>query len=174
MKAVFTTLNELITWAQSRGFSGMLRQVGLSDVIQMECLARHSSILEVRNERLYGQIYIETGAIVHAAAGTLTGEKAFYRLLSLTGGEFRFQPFQGPAERTVHGQWEFLLIEAARIHDEEATTFIAKPGMAGQPASSAPAPAVPGTQFHAVGENLVETTFRDGQWHPLGGPKKAS
>src|SRR5208283_3335497 len=28
MKAVFTTLNELISWAQSKGFSGMLRQVG--------------------------------------------------------------------------------------------------------------------------------------------------
>jgi len=27
MKAVFTTLNELITWAQRKGFSGMLRQV---------------------------------------------------------------------------------------------------------------------------------------------------
>jgi len=174
MKAVFTTLNELITWAQSRGFSGMLRQVSLPDVIQMECLARHSSILEVRNQRLYGQIYIETGAIVHAAAGTLKGEKAFYRLLSLTGGEFRLQPFNRPSERTVHGQWEFLLMEAARVHDEEATTFITKANVAGQPASSALAPAVPGTQFHAVGENLVETTLRDGQWHPLDGSKKAS
>jgi CheY-like chemotaxis protein len=172
MKAVFTTLNELVSWAQSRGFSGMLRQVGLPDVIQMECLARHSSILEVRNERLRGQIYIETGAIVHAAAGALSGDKAFYRLLSLTGGEFRLQPFRKPAERTVHGQWEFLLIEAARVHDEEATTLVSKPDVAGQPAASAPAPDASGTQFHAVGENLVETALRDGQWHPLGGPKK--
>jgi CheY-like chemotaxis protein len=41
MKAVFTTLNELITWAQRKGFSGMLRQVGLQDVIQIECLGRN-------------------------------------------------------------------------------------------------------------------------------------
>ena len=172
MKAVFTTLNELITWAHSRGFSGMLRQVGLPDVVQMECLARHSSILEVRNQRLYGQIYIETGMIVHAAAGALTGEKAFYRLLSLTGGEFRLQPFCQPPKRTVHGQWEFLLMEAARVHDEETTMFIAKSGATGPSAAPAPAAVATGTQFHAVGEHLIETVLRDGQWHPADGSKE--
>ena len=174
MKAVFTTLNELITWAQHKGFSGMLRQVGLPDVIQMECLGRNSSILEVRNQRLHGQIYIETGAIVHATAGALAGEKAFYRLLSLTGGEFRLQPFKKPPERTVHGQWEFLLIEAARIHDEEATTMIAKSAVTGQTSPSAPAPSAAGAEFHAVGENVIEMISYDGKWHPVDGSKKTS
>jgi len=170
MKAVFTTLNELITWAQRKGFSGMLRQVGLSDVIQMECVGRNSSILEVRNQRLHGQIYIEAGTIVHATAGALTGEKAFYRLLSLTGGEFRLQPFKKPPECTIHGQWEFLVMEAARVHDEEATTFISKSDVAGQFSPSA----APGTEFHAVGENVVEMIAHDGKWHPVDGLKKAS
>ncbi len=174
MKAVFTTLNELILWAQSKGFSGMLRQVGLPDVIQMECLGRNSSILEVRNQRLHGQIYIETGSIVHALAGTLTGEKAFYRLLSLTGGEFRLQPFQQPSERTVHGQWEYLLMEAARVHDEEATTMIPKPAATGQTATTAPATPAPATKYHAVGENVIEMTGHDGKWHPVDGAKKVS
>jgi CheY-like chemotaxis protein len=166
MKAVFTTLNELIVWAQSRGFSGMLRQVGLPDVVQMECLSRHSSILEVRNQRMHGQIYIETGAIVHAMVGALRGEKAFYRLLSLTGGEFRLQPFQAPPENTIQGQWEFLVMEAARVHDEEATTLITRADVAGQPLSSAP-------ELQAVEENLVGMVARDGNWHPVAGSKKA-
>jgi CheY-like chemotaxis protein len=170
MKAVFTTLNELITWAQRKGFSGMLRQVGLSDVIQMECVGRNSSILEVRNQRLRGQIYIEAGVIVHAVAGALTGEKAFYRLLSLTGGEFRLQPFRKPPERTVHGQWEFLVMEAARVHDEEATTFITRSEVTGQ----ASPVAAPGTEFHAVGENVVEMIAHDGKWHPVEGATKTS
>jgi CheY-like chemotaxis protein len=172
MKAVFTTLNELITWAQRKGFSGMLRQVGLQDVIQIECLGRNSSILEVRNQRMQGQIYIEGGVIVHAAVGTLVGEKAFYRLLSLTGGEFHLQAFKPPPARTVHGQWEFLLMEAARIHDEEATTMITKSDVTGQTSSSAPAPSAPGTEFHAVGENIVEMTSHGGKWHPVDGSKK--
>jgi CheY-like chemotaxis protein/pSer/pThr/pTyr-binding forkhead associated (FHA) protein len=172
MKAVFTTLNELITWAQRKGFSGMLRQVGLQDVIQIECLRRNSSILEVRNQRMQGQIYIEAGAIIHAIAGTLVGEKAFCRLLSLTGGEFHLQPFKQPPERTVHGQWEFLLMEAARIHDEEATTLVTKSAAAGQTSPSAPAPSAPGTEFHAVGENVIEMVGHDGKWHPVDGSKK--
>jgi CheY-like chemotaxis protein len=172
MKAVFTTLDELITWAQRKGFSGMLRQVGLQDVIQIECLGRNSSILEVRNQRMQGQIYIEAGTIVHAVVGTLVGEKAFYRLLSLTGGEFHLQPFKQPPERTVHGQWEFLLMEAARIHDEEATTIITKSAVTGQASPSAPAPSAPGTEFHAVGENVVEMTSHGGKWHPVDGPKQ--
>jgi CheY-like chemotaxis protein/pSer/pThr/pTyr-binding forkhead associated (FHA) protein len=173
MKAVFTTLNELITWAHRKGFSGMLRQVGLQDVIQIECLGCNSSILEIRNQRLQGQIYIEAGTIVHAAVGTLVGEKAFYRLLSLTGGDFHLHPFKPPPERTVHGQWEFLLMEAARIHDEEATTMITKSEVTGQQTTpSAPAPSAPGTEFHAVGENVIEMTSHDGQWHPVDGSKK--
>ena len=172
MKAVFTTLNELITWAQRKGFSGMLRQVGLQDVIQIECLGRNSSILEVRNQRMQGQIYIEAGTIVHAAVGTLVGEKAFYRLLSLTGGEFHLQPFKPPPGRTVHGQWEFLLMEAARIHDEEVTTLITKSAETEQTSPSAPASSATGTEFHAVGENVVEMTSHGGKWHPVDGSKK--
>jgi CheY-like chemotaxis protein len=172
MKAVFTTLNELITWAQRKGFSGMLRQVGLQDVIQIECLGRNSSILEVRNQRMQGQIFIENGAIVHAVVGTLVGEKAFYRLMSLTGGEFHLQPFKPPPERAVHGQWEFLLMEAARIHDEEATTIITKSAVTGQPSPPAPSSSATGTEYHAVGENVIEMTSHGGKWHPVDGSKK--
>jgi len=100
------------------------------------------------------------------------GEKAFYRLLSLTGGDFHLQPFKQPPERTVHGQWEFLLMEAARIHDEEATTLITKSAVTGQTSPPAPAPSAPGTEFHAVGENVIETVAHDGKWHPVDGSKK--
>jgi hypothetical protein len=104
--------------------------------------------------------------------GTLIGEKAFYRLLSLTGGEFHLQPFKQPPERTVHGQWEFLLMEAARIHDEEATTIITKSAVTGQPSPPAPSSSATGTEYHAVGENVIEMTSHGGKWHPVDGSKK--
>jgi len=52
---IFNMLNDLVTWTRREGFSGALRQVGLEEVIQMECNARHSSILEIRNEHLRGK-----------------------------------------------------------------------------------------------------------------------
>jgi CheY-like chemotaxis protein len=132
MKSAFNMLNDLVSWAHLEGFTGALRQVGLQEVIQMECNGRHSSILEIRNPELRGQIYIEAGAITHAAVGTLTGAQAFYRLLSLRGGQFQLKPFKAPPQRTIESRWEFLLMDAARATDEE-TVLMKKPPAAGPP-----------------------------------------
>jgi hypothetical protein len=104
--------------AGSDGFRGLLRKVGLQDVIQMECLSAKSSILEIFNASLTGRIYIEHGEIIHAVAGGLSGESAFNKLLSLPGGEFSLKTFERPEERTIRGPWVALLMEAARTHDE--------------------------------------------------------
>ena len=96
----------------------MLRRVGLQDVIQMECLGRNSSVLEVYNEHVLGRIYIENGNIIHAAGGDLTGERALQQLLALPGGSFELVPFELPPQNTISGPWEFLLMEAARVRDE--------------------------------------------------------
>jgi len=140
IKVVFNILNDLMSWAHREGFTGALRQVGLPEVIQMECIGRHSSILEIRNQQLRGQIYIEAGAVTHAAVGTLVGEQALFRLLSLKGGEFLVKPFRAPPQRTVHDRWEFLLMEAARVCDEE-TVLIRK-----KPAESAAKPSAPSSK----------------------------
>jgi len=119
-KVVFNMLNDLVSWMTHReGFSGTVRQVGLQEVIQMECLGRHSSVLEIRNQNANGQIYIESGSLVHAETPNLSGEKALQLLLSLAGGEFRLLQFKAPKGRTITGSWEFLLMEAARLRDEE-------------------------------------------------------
>ena len=127
LKSIFVMLDELITWTPQEGFQGVLRRVGLQDVIQMECLGRNSSILDVHNDQMRGRIYIENGGIIHAAAGDTAGERALQQLLALAGGSFELLPFEPPPQRTIEGQWEFLLMEAARLRDETA----ARPG-AGQ------------------------------------------
>jgi hypothetical protein len=189
MKAVFTVLSELILLPPQReGFSGVLQQVGLQDVIQMLCLGRNSMVLDVRNQQMRGQIFIETGSIIHATAGNLTGEKAFYKLLSLTGGEFQLQSFKQPPARTVNGQWEFLLMEAARVHDENTANTpegtapaTANPPMAKpaappeQPPPPKPAaPASTGAESHEHGDDFVVVATYDGQggkWGSIQGQK---
>jgi len=151
IKVVFNLLNDLISWAHREGFSGALRHVGLQEVIQMECVGRHSSILEIRNRQLRGQIYVEAGVIIHAAVGTLVGEQAFYRLLSLKGGEFQVKPFKAPPQRTVHDRWELLLMEAARVCDEE-TVLIRK-----KPAESAVKSFTPGPKANTSESQSVPT-----------------
>ena len=120
LKTVFAMLSELLQSKASEGFQGVLRRVGLSDVIQMECLARNSSILEIYNQHVIGRIYIEDGQLVHAAGGDLVGEQALQKLLSLPGGSFELAQFEAPPQLTLSGPWEFLLMEAARVRDEMA------------------------------------------------------
>ncbi|HUL51266.1 MAG TPA: response regulator [Candidatus Nitrosotalea sp.] len=121
-ESLFATLNELVKWQPEEGFRGVLRRVGLPDVLQMECLSRNSSILEVTARKATGRIFIKDGAIIHAVFGSRTGEEAFNYLLALKGGEFKLRSFAEPPEKTIEGSWEFLLMEAARLRDEIEST----------------------------------------------------
>jgi CheY-like chemotaxis protein len=170
IKMVFNMLNDLVLWTRREGFSGALRQVGLEEVIQMECNARHSSILEIRNQQMRGEIFIEAGAITHATVGMLAGEKAFNRLLSLKGGEFHLKPFKAPPQRTLHGNWEVLVLEAARNTDEE-TSMITKKSIedAARLAASNPEPE---EKPVALGDDIVVVATYDGEWHPRSEAKK--
>lgn len=153
-KSIFVMLEELVTWTPKKGFQGMLRQVGLSDVIQMECLGRNSSILEIENRQLRGRVYIEDGNIIHAVVGDEQGEKAFQKLLAITGGEFKLQPYDAPEAHTIEGSWEFLLMEAARVADELASQAPAEPEPIeeAKPATDAVAEAAPDV---VVAETLI-------------------
>jgi len=156
LKSIFVMLEELITWTPPEGFQGVLRRVGLQDVIQMECLGRNSSILEIHNQQLRGQVYIEDGRIIHAQAGDLTGETAFYKLLALLSGEFQLQPFALPPQRTIEEQWEFLLMEAARVRDETAVQ------------TAATAPVAKSTALASdLAARVQETLICSGQGDPL-------
>lgn len=115
---LFNCLNEIGRFQPQEGFRGVLRRVGLQDVLQMECLSRNSALLEITTKELRGRVYIFEGQIIHAEAGERTGTEAFNYLMGLTGGEFAQKPFVMPARRTISDSWEFLLMEAARRNDE--------------------------------------------------------
>lgn len=162
-KVVFNLLHDLVSWAHREGFSGSLRQVGLQEVVQMECIGGHSSILEIRNDELHGKIYVEAGRITHAVVGSLAGKQAFYRLLSLKGGEFQVRAFEPPPQRTVQDRWELLLMDAAKATDEE-TVMLKKASVAATATPPAPKP--------GSGDEYVVVATYEGKWIPADGLKK--
>jgi len=170
-KSVFAMLDDLISWLPREGFQGMLRRVGLSDVIQMECLGRNSSVLEVYNEHVLGRIYIENGNIIHAAGGELVGERALQRLLALPGGSFELVPFEPPQDITINGPWEFLLMEAARVRDEAAAQTPAGEPEVDPKTLAAPAPATVQVEETLIcsgnGEPVYEFQCADAQTRVL-------
>lgn len=180
--SIFNLLNDLFVWSQREGFSGTLRQVGLTDVIQIECLRRSSCILEVNNPETFGAIYIESGAIVHATTGSLTGETALYRILAMNTGQFRLLAFRNPPAKTIEGSWEYLLMEAARMSDEakisrasDDTVVLIKPPAETKPAAApslAEKSTVEETGFKELGDDIVVVSTYEGKWIPLDGSKR--
>jgi CheY-like chemotaxis protein len=146
-QGLFSALDALVASGPQSGFRGVM-QVGLQDVLQMECLGRKSSILTVSTGNRRGQIYINEGSIIHAECGQLQGEMALYGLLGLSGGEFTIHPFTEPSRRTISGQYEFLLMEAARLRDENSSPST-RPGSLGN-----------GEVQAAIGEVAVATEAR--------------
>jgi CheY-like chemotaxis protein len=138
--------------APVEGFRGMLRQVGLTDVVQMECLGRKSSVLEINSPNGAGRVFIEDGSIIHAECGSAQGEPALFRLMALAGGEFQLKPFLKPSRMTIDGHWESLLMEAMRLLDEAAAT--APPQTPAEPDGAGPdpllVPAEPLTEAHPL------------------------
>jgi CheY-like chemotaxis protein len=127
-QSVYATLNELARFQPEEGFRGVLRRVGLQDVLQMECLARSSTILKIHAGVVQGVIYLKEGQIIHAQCESRKGEEAFNYLMGLAGGEFEVQPYSEPPEQSITGSWEFLLMEAARQRDEEDPGVVPQSG----------------------------------------------
>src|SRR6266699_7288687 len=123
-KSLYTTLKELVRLQPEEGFRGVLRRVGLQDVLQMECLACSSSVLEISTSDARGSVFVQDGQIIHAQVGELVGQEAFYHLMALAGGNFNLKTFSEPPARTMSGSWEFLLMEAARMRDEANETTL--------------------------------------------------
>lgn len=103
-----------------RALHGDLTCFKLSDIVQMCCVSGMSGDLQLMHDGIFGDIYLNEGRIVHAQAGLHKGEKALHFLLSFRQGGYEFQKGEMSPEETIQGQWEYLLLEAARLRDEHA------------------------------------------------------
>jgi two-component system chemotaxis response regulator CheB len=100
-----------------KDFNGYLEGITLADIVQLACLERYESRLEVRGRNFRGTVYFSGGEIVHAETGSLIGQEAFVEILCCPAGVFSFTP--GKSERqTINISWNLLLMEATRQVDE--------------------------------------------------------
>lgn len=100
-----------------KDFNGYLEGITLADIVQLACLERYESKLEVTGEGFRGIVYFSGGEIVHAEMGELAGQEAFVEILCCPAGIFSFTP--GKSERqTINISWNLLLMEATRLIDE--------------------------------------------------------
>jgi hypothetical protein len=102
----------------STGVAGSLSDMALPDLVQILGHGRKSGRLRVKSDGREGEIHLRDGRIVHAVAGALTGNDAFFELLGLSGGTFALDPAFVPSLETIQGSSDMLVLEGLRRIDE--------------------------------------------------------
>jgi len=101
-----------------RGVHGSLSEMKPADFLQT--LSSAEKDVEVRLERAKerGTIFMQKGEVIHTNAGSLSGEEAFYALMSWNDGTFEIVSCFDFPPRTIQSPLMSLLIEGSRRFDE--------------------------------------------------------
>ena len=117
----FERLRELVEEAlapQVVGFSGAISVQTLPDIVQLYVLSSATGVLSVRHRTGEGRLYFANGSLLHATAGGIRGDEAFYEIMMWSGGEFSMRAGVASPERSLHSNWQELLRESVRRLDE--------------------------------------------------------
>lgn len=102
-----------------RGVSGSLREMSLSDVVQLLANGRKSGKLQINASGLSGEIGFAEGHVFEASFGQAVGEEAVYAMIVLEDGEFALDTTYVPKRNLVNVSAESLLLEGMRRMDEQ-------------------------------------------------------
>jgi len=110
-------LSEKIGGKES-GFAGELQNIQLDSLIQLYCLSAETITIKIIQDDYTGKVFLENGEIVHAEGGPRSGEEAFFTIMALQGGRIETSQMEKAEKRTIHKNYQFLLMEVARLCDE--------------------------------------------------------
>jgi hypothetical protein len=99
---------------------GRLDQVGAPELIQMLCLCRRSLMIRVETSSERAAIWLSNGEIHHAVSDALSGQTAMSRIVRADNGRFWAIAGSTLPMRTIHQDWQHVMLEAAREGDEAA------------------------------------------------------
>lgn len=104
------------------GVSGSLAEMSLPEMVQVLWHGRKNGALRIQTRVGSGEIHFADGQIVHALWDQLSGEDAFYRMITLQEGDFRLDTGGDTPPRTIKISPEALLLEGMRLLDEGRAT----------------------------------------------------
>jgi len=99
---------------------GRIDQVGAPELIQMLCLCRRSLMIRVETETERAAVWLSNGEIHHAVSDSVSGQRAMSRIVRAESGRFWAIANAALPMRTIHQDWQHVMLEAAREGDEAA------------------------------------------------------
>jgi len=104
----------------SAGFAVRLEGASLADLIQMECLRGTRRVIRVSSHQGIGYLFFDRGQLLHATAGTQTGDAAALAILGWSNGTYEAGEQPWPVRTTIESSWQNLLLLSAQQADESA------------------------------------------------------
>jgi CheY-like chemotaxis protein len=101
-----------------RAVVGDLEAFGLAEIVQTIALSRKTAKIILVSGQRRGAIWFVDGDPLHAETGLLTGEEAFYRMLTWGAGRFEIDRRLRPADRSIDQDATYLIMEGLRRIDE--------------------------------------------------------
>ncbi len=105
--------DRLASGAPGRPVSGLLDEMALPELLKTISQAKRSGRLFVRGAGKQGEIFIETGRVVHSVCGPTKGEAAFDQLAEIAVGDFTLDPNFLILEQQMDKDVDILLRESA-------------------------------------------------------------
>lgn len=99
-------------------FSGSLSDIGIVDLIQTLELGNKMAVVYLTKGEKKGVMYFKKGKIVDAECGTISGDKAVYRLVNWSDGTFRVDFEEVTREDRIGQSNQALIMEGMRRIDE--------------------------------------------------------
>jgi DNA-binding response OmpR family regulator len=108
--------------AQAHGMHGDLSRVSLPSLLSLADMERRSGVLQLMHEGEKATLHLRDGAVVRIDLAEqfdhLTGLKRFFHVLDWTHGSFELVHIEVLANDTLQLPTTFVLLEHARLHDE--------------------------------------------------------
>ena len=119
---------------QQEAKEGSVAGFSLANFLQLLSLEQKTCLLNVRNDRIDGYIYLEHGEIAAAVAGAMKGEEALFHLLACENVRIIFKKLpQKKIAKVIHKPLMSLLMEGMARIDEESHRTEAPPSAVSEP-----------------------------------------
>jgi hypothetical protein len=137
---------------------GSLEQLGAPELIQILCLCRRSLMLRIESGHGNAVVWLQKGEIHHAVCGSMSGQNAMNLIVRADRGRFCAIAADQLPVRTIHQDWQHVLLEAARLGDEAVAHAATppRPGNAGSNSKRPPPAKV--SQVRRMGKTYGELT----------------
>lgn len=105
--------------AEIHGVMGALEDFSFTDIIQTLNLGVKTAKVELQHGEEKGEVFLTHGRVSHAEVDSLKGNDAFFELVKWDFGSFRILHGLTPEKETITMDTIHLLLEAARVMDEQ-------------------------------------------------------